>query len=89
MTANAMISDRGRALAAGMNEHVSKPIDPSELYAAITRWCKPGARASSLPLDTPRADITKEEPIGRVDGIDVADGLKRVAGNRALYRSSS
>ena len=49
MTANAMIADRGRALAAGMNEHVSKPIDPSELYAAITRWCKPGARASSLP----------------------------------------
>ena len=30
--------------------------------------------------------ITKEEPIGCLDGIDVADGLKRVAGNRALYR---
>ncbi len=83
MTANAMIADRAEALAAGMNEHVSKPIDPSELYAAITRWCKPGALHPVYRLDTPRADIAKEEPIGRLDGIDVADGLKRVAGNRS------
>jgi two-component system, sensor histidine kinase and response regulator len=35
MTANAMAADRARALEAGMNEHLSKPIDPGELYAAI------------------------------------------------------
>jgi two-component system, sensor histidine kinase and response regulator len=41
MTANAMAIDRAKTLAAGMNEHVPKPIDPGELYAAIRRWFKP------------------------------------------------
>jgi two-component system, sensor histidine kinase and response regulator len=87
MTANAMVADRAKALAAGMNEHVSKPIDSGELYAAIRRWFKPLAPASSPPPGTSPAAITAgETSIQHVDGIDLADGLKRVAGNQALYR---
>ena len=37
MTANAMQGDRERCLQAGMNDYVSKPIKPAELYAAIER----------------------------------------------------
>ena len=37
MTANAMDGDRDRCLQAGMNDYVSKPIKPQELYAAIDR----------------------------------------------------
>ena len=37
MTANAMDGDRERCLEAGMNDYVSKPIKPQELYAAIDR----------------------------------------------------
>src|SRR5262249_12523557 len=37
MTANAMMGDRERFLGAGMNDYVSKPIDHSELIAAIAR----------------------------------------------------
>jgi CheY-like chemotaxis protein len=88
MTANAMAADRAAALAAGMNEHVSKPIDPAELYAAINRWFNPCARASTPLSAAPSLRIVAHEaPIGNLDGIEIADGLKRVAGNRALYRS--
>ncbi len=38
MTANAMDSDRERCFEAGMNDHVSKPIDPDELFRALRRW---------------------------------------------------
>ena len=38
MTANAMSSDKEKSLEAGMNAHVTKPIDHDELVAAITRW---------------------------------------------------
>jgi two-component system sensor histidine kinase/response regulator len=38
MTANAMASDREQCLAAGMNDHVAKPIDPQELFAKLRRW---------------------------------------------------
>ena len=37
MTAHAMVGDRERCLAAGMNDYVAKPINTTELFAAIER----------------------------------------------------
>ena len=90
MTANAMAADRAKALAAGMNEHVPKPIDPGELYAAIRRWCKPRAQVFNPPSTPAPPAGTTFRPDAKalpkhLDGIDVVDGLKRVAGNRNLY----
>jgi len=41
MTANAMLGDRDKCLQAGMNDHVSKPVDPGLLYVTLMRWIKP------------------------------------------------
>jgi len=38
MTANAYEEDEERSKAAGMNAHLSKPVDPQALYAALTRF---------------------------------------------------
>lgn len=38
MTANAMSADRERCLAAGMNDHLGKPIDPAEMWRTLERW---------------------------------------------------
>lgn len=43
MTANAMEADRQRCFAAGMNDHVAKPIEPAALWAALGRWIRPRA----------------------------------------------
>jgi two-component system sensor histidine kinase/response regulator len=38
MTANALSTDSERCLDAGMNDHVTKPVDPLHLYTTLARW---------------------------------------------------
>jgi two-component system, sensor histidine kinase and response regulator len=46
MTAHATMEERQRCLAAGMNDHVSKPIDPALLFETVGRFYKPAAVAA-------------------------------------------
>jgi PAS domain S-box-containing protein len=45
MTAHAMQGDYDKSLAAGMNDHITKPIDVDELYGAFYKWAKAGMEA--------------------------------------------
>jgi PAS domain S-box-containing protein len=85
MTAHALVEERQRCLDAGMNDHVSKPIDPDVLFATLMRWAKPRHDpAPAMPLakdPAPAAAIVPE-----IEDVDVAAGIKRVAGNMRLYR---
>jgi PAS domain S-box-containing protein len=57
MTAHAMSGDRELSLAAGMNDHITKPINLSELFTALNRWIKP----ESAPKDpTPQSSANGE-----------------------------
>ncbi|EJE49382.1 signal transduction histidine kinase [Acidovorax sp. CF316] len=89
MTANAMSSDRDSCLAAGMNGHVAKPIDPDELFSQLLQWVPArsegqGAQAAAAPA---QAAGTLPEPLTRIDGLDTAAGLRRVLGKPAAYES--
>lgn len=90
MTAHAMQGVDAECKAAGMNDYVSKPIDPQNLFSTILKWVKPNPEKST-PID--RASLTKENPIEEapqlpdtIPGIDIAAGLSRVGGNKKLYR---
>ena len=41
MTANAMSGDKEKCLAAGMNDHIAKPIDVGHLFRTLAQWVKP------------------------------------------------
>jgi CheY-like chemotaxis protein/HPt (histidine-containing phosphotransfer) domain-containing protein len=85
MTAHALVEERQRCLDAGMNDHVSKPIDPDALFATLMRWAKRRQTQAATDEDRP-AKPADELMLPEIDGVDVAGGLKRVAGNKRLYR---
>ena len=85
MTAHALVEERQRCLEAGMNDHVSKPIDPDALFATLMRWAKPRQLATAA-ADAKPARPLEDMILPKIDGVDATNGLKRVAGNKRLYR---
>ncbi|MDH3354843.1 MAG: response regulator [Chromatiales bacterium] len=83
MTAHAMSEERDKCLAAGMNDHLAKPIEVEKLDAALIRWIKPRDRVISKSVDV--LDI-EGGLLDTLPGIDLKKGLKLVGGNLKLYR---
>ena len=82
MTAHATVEERQRCLAAGMNDHVAKPIDPAALFEAVGRFYKP---AEDAPAPDQPSGPAPQEALPSIAGLDTNDGLSRVGGNRKLY----
>ena len=70
-----------------MNGHVSKPIDPSALFETLERFVTPTAKGDAVPPQEPApAAVAEVDELPEVAGLNVAEGLVRVAGNKKLYR---
>ena len=88
MTASAFAEDREACLAAGMNDHVGKPVDPGALFAAMLKWLPPPAAAAPPPepLPPPQAqDGELKAQVAAIPGLDAARGLKSVRGRLDNY----
>ena len=93
-TAHAMHEERERCLAAGMNDHVAKPIDPDLLVTKIALWvgadalARAASRRLAQPLELPPARQSPRDSAlpASLPGIDLDAGLKRCNGNAGLLR---
>ncbi|MFH7042015.1 response regulator [Paucibacter sp. JuS9] len=83
MTANAFAQDRAAALAAGMNDHVPKPVEPDQLRDTLARWLQAAPRAAAAPDAGPaQAVLTSEvrERLKALAGLNLDLGLRSVRG---------
>jgi len=84
MTANALSGDREKSLAAGMNGHVTKPINPEEVFQTLSQWIKPGEKPDSE--DNNLTNMPDIETLSELPGINLTAGLERMRGNWPAYK---
>lgn len=85
LTAHAAIEVVSRRLEDGMNDHLSKPIEPDALRQCLALWGKP---ASGAPSATTSPEAPKPQQTAlRISGINTQLGLRLCAGNQTLYNS--
>jgi signal transduction histidine kinase/DNA-binding response OmpR family regulator/HPt (histidine-containing phosphotransfer) domain-containing protein len=85
MTAHAMLGDREKSLAAGMNDHITKPIDPELLFAALRKWIAP-ERIAGRPLPGAVAEPVRPRrriaPLPEIEGVNWQLALATVDGQQ-------
>jgi two-component system sensor histidine kinase/response regulator len=87
MTAHAYEAERQRCFAAGMNDHIAKPVDPAAMIETLNRWLKPRTAATSA-MHAP-AVVAAVPPMPLPDKLppfDLPAALKRVNCKAPLLR---
>ncbi len=101
MTAHAMMGDRERCLAAGMDDYIAKPIDQNEMLATLARHIATTKKAWSsathndavvedafiMVRKTPEEQNVLSNDFECLEGIDLEDALERLGGKRQLLKT--
>ncbi len=91
MTASAFREDRERCLAAGMSDHVAKPVDPDRLYRTLASWLRRDPPAGRCRASWRRRALAERVPeplppgLAAVPGVNVRLGMRSLGGNQQRY----
>jgi polar amino acid transport system substrate-binding protein len=85
MTANALVGDADKSIKAGMNGHISKPIDPDELYRVLREQLKESPVERASPPAMKREKPVWVPPENNPPEIDLHRGIRQVGGNSDFY----
>jgi CheY-like chemotaxis protein len=86
MTAYVSRDELEQCLKSGMNDHLTKPVQPERLYACLMQWVQPLAEPDATP-DVPRECQAQQVDLPEsLPGLDPVLGLARLVGNANLYR---
>lgn len=86
MTAHALAGYREECLAAGMNDYVTKPIEPDQLFQVLKRWIRRQPPESAAPVTRPALASGADAWAALAPLLNFEEALRRVNGNEALLR---
>lgn len=97
MTANAMVADQEKSRQIGMNDHLSKPINPNKMFQVITKWVtpkvgqtvvqpQPMATLTQVAAETAPEDDTLIWQQLKMLGLNTEKGLLNVGNQPVLYK---
>ncbi|GHD63279.1 response regulator [Jeongeupia chitinilytica] len=85
LTASAHTAIREKCLAMGMNDFITKPIDPHLLFTTLRKWDRRfDVAVDPVPVATAPVGATDDE-VPRIDGLDVDGALLRLMGRKPTY----
>ncbi|XPV75116.1 MAG: PAS domain S-box protein [Desulfovibrio sp.] len=85
MTALVMAEDHALSQAAGMNDHINKPIQVNEMLHTMGKWITPATPLSQSTNNNQSSEIAPES-FPQLTGVDTTTGLERIQGDQDLYR---
>jgi two-component system, sensor histidine kinase and response regulator len=86
MTAHALQSEIQRCLEIGMNDCVTKPVNPDKLKEVLVRWIKPHPVTLPVSREAPAQSPALSSDLPEaLPGIDIQAALARMVGNRQLF----
>jgi len=85
MTAHALVGDKEKSLLSGMNDHITKPIEPDQLMEALSNWLPDRNDQPYLSqVHTPQGHHPDSD-FPNLPDINTSKGLLRLKGNETLY----
>ena len=89
MTALAMVQDAEKTRAAGMNDHISKPVEPDSLMSVLAQWVRrPAHRAGAVAPAMVSTRLAAQLPpeMLALKSLDTSEGVRRIGGKIGAYR---